>query len=267
MFALTNYLKGKVDSDHNTMIARFSLAVEIEKTTAMREEHFNFKNEEAQKLFFENTEDAPELIKCFENDEENVLDQGSKWFKQLNRTFHKSFKKIRITKKPKDDPTTELIENRRELLNKLKVGEDSVENETKIFEKEKKIEAEIADENKKKIMENFSSLTIADRLMNVNGMWNLKRKTFPKNKETLPFAKKDMFGNIITAQSQLNHLYLERFSQRLRKRPIKDDYKSLKTLKERLCEERLKLARLTRSEPWSLGNLMNVLKALKKEQI
>ena len=47
---------------------------------------------------------------------------------------------------------------------------------------------------------------------------------------------------------------------------MKDDYKSLKSLKEQLCDERLKLARLTRSEPWSLGNLMNVLKALKRNK-
>ena len=60
-------------------------------------------------------------------------------------------------------------------------------------------------------MENFSSLTTSDGLMNTNEMWNLKRKAFPKNKETLPFAKKDLSGNLITAQSQLNICILKDF--------------------------------------------------------
>ena len=47
---------------------------------------------------------------------------------------------------------------------------------------------------------------------------------------------------------------------------MRDDYKSLKELKENLCNQRLTLARLTKSPDWSLESLIKVLKNLKSNK-
>ena len=48
----------------------------------------------------------------------------------------------------------------------------------------------VAETNRNKVIENFKLLSQQDGKMNTNNMWNLKKKVFPKNKESLPFAKK-----------------------------------------------------------------------------
>ena len=70
-----------------------------------------------------------------------------------------------------------------------------------------------------------------DGTINVNGMWGLKRKIFPKNIKQLPTAKKNFDGRIISSQNELKQLYLNTFQHRLRHRPMTDDLKHLETLK------------------------------------
>ena len=263
MFTLSNYSsKVKVDSDHNTMIAKFSLEFNSQKVTHERQEYFNFKHKKSQEVFLAETENAPIFIEIFENDDD-VMKQGGKWFKELNKTLHKSFKKVRITNKSKDVGTDKLFAERRNHLKNIKMGINVSESEVKIAHIEKEIGLEVVENNRKKINDNFAKLSGPDELVNTNGIWNLKRKIFPKNRETLPSAKKDFAGNLVTTQPQLKQLYLSTFSQRLRSRPMRDDYKSLKELKENLCNERLVLARMIKSPLWSHGNLVKVLKSLK----
>ena len=64
----------------------------------------------------------------------------------------------------------------------------------------------MAEENKDKVVKKFKTLSNNDELVNTNGMWNLKRKMFPKNKETLPFAKQDFNGKLISSQKNLKIL-------------------------------------------------------------
>ena len=90
-----------------------------------------------------------------------------------------------------------------------------------------------------------------------------KRKLFPKNKESLPFAKQDFDGNLITSQHGLKTLYQETFIHRLRYRPIKNELSHLEILKGELFSERLKLCKLAKSNPWKLTELQKVLKAFK----
>ena len=99
--------------------------------------------------------------------------------------------------------------------------------------------------------------------MNTNSVWSLKRKVFPKNKESLPFAKKNCDGKLISSHKQLKDLYLDTFVHRLRHRPIKKDFSYLKALKERLCSKRLEYCRKIKSKDWTMSSLEDVLKSLK----
>ena len=80
-------------------------------------------------------------------------------------------------------------------------------------------------------------------------LWRLLKKKFPKSSHAVPVGKKDNKGNLITNHKELKHLYLKRYTQRLRNRPIK---MSLRNLKDELFSTRLKLAREKKSEPWTL---------------
>ena len=92
-----------------------------------------------------------------------------------------------------------------------------------------KVEEEISqmssEENRNVVMNNFKSLSNVDGSTNNMGIWNIKKKVFPKNAEALPFAKKDVTGKVVSSQKELKQLYLDIFTHRLRHRPIRSDFK------------------------------------------
>ena len=110
---------------------------------------------------------------------------------------------------------------------------------------------QVAKENRDKIIDNFGMFTGNNGNLNINGMWAVKKKVFPKNPSSLPVAKKDVDGKVITSHQDLKNLYLETFVHRLRYRPIRDDYKLLITLKETLCNARIMLSKMNKSPPWT----------------
>ena len=79
----------------------------------------------------------------------------------------------------------------------------------------------VARDNRNKVIDNFQSISDRDGKLTNNNMWKLKRKVFPKNKETLPFAKKDCDSKLISSHRQLKELYLDTFVHSLRSRPMK----------------------------------------------
>ena len=115
-------------------------------------------------------------------------------------------------------------------------------------------------------MDTFKELSDTDGTTNVNGMWGLKRKIFPKNLKQLPTAKKTVDNKIVSSQDDLKKLYLDTFQHRLRHRPMKDDLKYLEILKEELCEKRLLYASLNKSERWDSTKLLKILSSLKKNK-
>jgi hypothetical protein len=85
-----------------------------------------------------------------------------------------------------------------------------------------------------------------------------EKKYFPKIKPTLPVAKKNLKGQLIT-----NPVYLDTFKYRLCHRPVQPEYEELLDLQEELFELRLELARIQKTKPWTMINLENALKKLK----
>ena len=61
------------------------------------------------------------------------------------------------------------------------------------------------------------------------GVWKIKKKVFPKCSESLPFAKKDFNGKLVSSQKELKNLYLDTFTHRLRHRPMREDYEHLRS--------------------------------------
>ena len=242
-YVLSNYskVKGKQTikkSDHNPVL--LELLLEYTEKKPDRIETFNFRNKECQQKFFQSTNTGSTLKKCFLQDG-NLADQSNKWFKSLKGEFHKSFRKIRYNGKQKVTKISELLDERRNILTKLKVCRDDETDELQqsLDEVENKVCDLVSETNYEKVVENFKLLGNKSGQIQQNGVWSIKRKLFPKNKQSLPFAKKDCDGKVITSQHLMKSLYLDTFLHRLRHRPINKDYKRLKYLKEELFKLRI----------------------------
>ena len=134
-----------------------------------------------------------------------------------------------------------------------------------LLEVESKLAGLVADKNRQKVVENFGNLSNEGSL-NLNGMWALQRKIFPKNPPNLPTAKKDVEGKMITSHRDLQKLYLDTFVHRLRWRPMREDYAELFLLKEELCKLRLDCSKLNKSPQWTKPQLVKVLSSLKNNK-
>ena len=269
-YVLSNYskVKGKQTikkSDHNPVL--LELLLEYTEKKPDRIETFNFRNKECQQKFFQSTNTGSTLKKCFLQDG-NLADQSNKWFKSLKGEFHKSFRKIRYNGKQKVTKISELLDERRNILTKLKVCRDDETDELQqsLDEVENKVCDLVSETNYEKVVENFKLLGNKSGQIQQNGVWSIKRKLFPKNKQSLPFAKKDCDGKVITSQHLMKSLYLDTFLHRLRHRPINKDYKRLKYLKEELFKRRIEYSMKNKSKPWNEKQLRKVLKSLKNNK-
>ena len=86
---------------------------------------------------------------------------------------------------------------------------------------------------------------------------------FPKIVQTKPKGKKDSRGHIITNPESLKSLKFYKYKHRVRHRPMMQNYEEIKELKEAHFYLRLKIAKQTTSEPWSMAKLDRVLLSLK----
>ena len=223
------------------------------------------RNLECQAKFFNLTENKSELVNCFLNGNE-LGKQCDEWFRNLFRYFHQSFVKTRSCQnKKKLDEVDILLNKRKELIQKVKKANDDEKEElnTELEETEASISKLTAIDNRNKVIENFEALSGIDGSTNQIGVWALKRKIFPKNRESLPFAKRNFEGKFVTTQKELKSLYVKTFTNRLRHRPIKTSFEHINVMKEELCTNRMKLASLNKSEPWNKDDLMKVLSSLK----
>jgi len=79
-----------------------------------------------------------------------------------------------------------------------------------------------------------------------------------------PLAKKDYKGNFITSSEGLKNLFEKTYQDRLKHNEIKDDFKDLEKSKIKIFETRIEEASKIKTEPWTMKELTNVLKKIKK---
>ena len=233
-------------------------------------EIFNFKDAECQQKFFQVTENTTKLSSSFENDDENFMKQCSRFFKTLNGTFHQCFKKIRIKNKTstsKNDEIQIYLELRTKLQMLLTEAKSLFSKqiiERKLEEITERICSMSSIRNVKIINDQLGQIC-SDGTFSRIGVWKVKSKLFP-NKLEVPFAKKNIAGNLITAVEPLKKLYVSTYLDRLRHRPIRDDLKDLLQLKTDLWEERLEQIKANVSQSRSLKDIDKVIRSLKNNQ-
>ena len=271
-FVLTNFnkVKGETivkDSDHNTLI--MTMNIDYTKIKPKRVEVFNLKNNESQEAFKNITTNTNKLSKCFE-DQRSFDFQSRNWIKTLKNLVQISFSKIRITNKIKITEENKLMERRAKIKCIIKETTEYDDKRESLEKEVNQIEEELAksvsETNFKKAKENMSIMTSNNGFFNAVGMWKIKQRIIPKHCPPLPVAKVDSSGRLVSDPEELKKLYIETYIHRLRKRPIRPEFKELEQLKLELFNKRMKIVKLQKYELWNLENIRYILKALKKNK-
>ena len=204
-YVLTNFEQvrkgGKAsDSDHFTQIMDIKLNLLPQKP--IRKEIFNFKECAAQQKFKNLTSKTKDFTSCF-SDKLPIMKQISNWRNILKSYFRKSFKKIRIKNQMKIKPLNPKISKLIDLRNSmLKKKEDSAKN----ADLNKVISEMEAEDNRNKIFENFQKFSENPGNINISQMWKTLKKLWPKCGPTLPTAKRNHKGKIVTGPQELKRL-------------------------------------------------------------
>ena len=270
-YILTNYRPAKkngraIDSDHMTLY--MDINIEYETIKPERQEIFNFKESEGQQIFKKLTTETKKYSECF--DENNsFLDQVENWRSQLFYDIKKSFKKIRIRnkiKKPINLNIKNLINKRNTLMSKretfcnLKEWEDEIEQiNTKIAEFE-------SEQIRNEILKRFAVFSQNPENINLTCMWKLLKKISPKVKPSMPTAKRNNKGEIITGPNEIKKLLAKEYENRLRLRPIRPGLEEMKSRKLLLFNHKLKFAENIKAANWTIKDLNKALADLKNEK-
>ena len=270
-FATTKGIKMKSESDHNILFAQFNLTCQRRKP-AGRTEIFDFKNSESLGHFTKVTANSKELRNCFDfTKPPQVITQ--KFIKTLGNIFQQSFKKIRIKEsryfplsvRNKNDKNLLLKSDLQSIINNSKCENERSKAQYELEKVDSEIQEHISNRNANIVKEHVECIDTLDGKFNQIGMWNLKKKLCPRPKDP-PTAKKDEFGNIISAPLALKNLYLKTYKTRLEHRKINEKYEAIRILKNELWDLRLESLKRKIPVPWTLEDLEKVTKSLKNNQ-
>ena len=248
-------------TDHFTQFMDINLKFVSEKP--QRNEIFNFKEKEAQMKFKRLTTETDAFTKCF-LDETSILSQIKKWRETLAQFCKHSFKKIRIRKKnikPLKKHISNLIDERNKLVSEL--GQS---NKKRIDEISNEIAEDEAKENRDVIVNNFKALSKDTENINLQQMWKLCKKLWPKKGETLPTAKRNHKGKIVTGPREIKKLLAKEYKDRLRTRPVRPDLRGMRKRKKTIFKMKMKLAKSNPSIEWKMEDLDQALRDLKNNK-
>ena len=257
-YVLTNYEQVKrtgraTDTDHATEF--IDLALEIVTEKPKRTEIWNLKNKKGQETFRFITENTDAFSQCFQN-ELPLQKQIKNWKSILSKVIGKAFKKIRIRNRPKIQNIPPKLQNLISLRNKTEDKQNRNELEKAISDIEAKL-------NRDKIVKNFRAFSDDPEKINRQQMWKTLNKLWPKVESKMPSAKKNHKGQIISEPNALKKLLAKEYRERLRERPVRPDFDNLEIRKKKIFKQKLQLASLKKSRPWTMQNLETALADLK----
>ena len=88
----------------------------------------------------------------------------------------------------------------------------------------------------------------------------------PKLKPSLPCAKRNIRGNIMSSQKDIKKFLAAEYKNRLRIRPMRIDLKMVQNRKRRIFYLKMKLSKMVKSKPWSECDLELALRDLKRNK-
>ena len=112
----------------------------------------------------------------------------------------------------------------------------------------------------------FKKFCAKNGSVSVKEMWNLKKKLWPKHKESIPTGKINHFGKLVTGPEEIKALLHKEYKERLRPRPIHPNLKHIEEIKNKSFEVKLEDAKKHKSPDWTMGDLENVLKSVNQNK-
>ena len=208
-YSLMNNNSEAVSSDHAPLVMEINL--EAVPTKKNKIELPNFEDKDSQIKFRIATSETNVFTQCFES-KDNVLKQCETWLSYINAHVKRSFKKIRIRpRKIRPSAADRLIGQRNKLIKQGKIEESK--------QMDVQIAIKISEEGRHKA-NMFRKYCDKSKSGVLSEMWQLKKKLFPKKASTLPSAKINYQGKIVTEPKELTKLIGEEYGRiRLRKRP------------------------------------------------
>ena len=97
-------------------------------------------------------------------------------------------------------------------------------------------------------------------------MWRLYKKLWPKTGVSVPTAKKDHRGKMISTPRGIKKLLVKEYKDRLRSRPYRPDLQQLKKRRKRIFKLKMKLAKAKKSSDWKMEDLDKALSNLKNNK-
>ena len=247
------------NTDHATLYIDLDLKIVTEKPK--RREVWNLKNKKSQQIFRTSTSNTEDFTGCFDNDL-SLKSQIENWRKTLHKHMNKSFRKIRINeKKPKPLPPeiSKLIDKRNK---QIEYG-DGQTNTEKIDEKISELEARM---NYDKIKLQFEKYKDDPEKVNLKEVWKTMEKLWPKSGPSLPSAKINHVGKMISEPKELKALLAKEYKERLRMRPIRPDLRKIEMRKNEIFRMKIKIAEENCSKMWTMDQLESALKDLKNNK-
>ena len=236
------------------MTLKVNLKVKPEKPVQI--EILNYRDKNAQVKFKENTSKTIDFTKCLEG-EMDVSKKIENWKHMLDKHCKKAFPTIRIRKKSiKKSHSDVLIDKRCELL-KGNIT-DTVSEE--ISNLNAKIADIISEEERIKchVLKNFWDQSGS---VNLSEMWKLKKKMWPNKQSSLPTAKINHKGRLVSSAKDIKSALRKEYMEKLRSRPKHP--MANKLIKSKTILLKLKNALKIKSESFSMEELDLVLMNIK----
>ena len=140
------------------------------------------------------------------------------------------------------------------------------ESKTKVKEINHKISCLEAEDNRNKLVKKFKCFSDNPENLNMPQMWKLLKKIWPKVGISLPTAKRNHMGKIVSGARELKILLAKEYRERLRTRPVRPDLSQLKARKNRIFQIKMRLAEGRKSPDWTMLDLENALARLKNNK-
>ena len=212
------------------------------------------------------TSETKDLTNCFQNNNLSALKHVENWRRVLKTYCSKAFRKVRIQKKtnikPLNPELSKLINERNKMMTN-DVNPEVKEEIRKVNENICEIESR---ENREKIMKHFNSFNDDPEKINLQQMWKLNKKLWPKCGTVLPSAKKNHRGKLVSNPVAIKTLLTREYKDRLRKRPVRSDFSDMRIRRNKIFKMKMKVAGKKKSPDWTMKDLEVVLKNLKRNK-
>ena len=260
-YALTRITQTKTGvvikrSDHNVILTELSISWN-NSYKKEKVEILNFKDKKCQETFEKETSKDNFLSSSFKS-KGNLNKQTNVFLRRLNQVCHKVFKIIKVSNKKENEH--EIIYNKWNVL-RTKTDEKSKE-ECHTLENE--LATKYSNHYFDKVKREADKIDTEVGGFNSGSMWKFKKEMFPQARDP-PTAMLDSEGVLQIDDTKIKEAAIDAYTHRMRNRQIKPNLEGLKSIKETLCEDRLKETKLNKSPDWDLNDLDIVLHHLKKD--